>query len=280
MPRTQSCDLHSHTLHSDGTLTPEALVDLAAENRVGTLAVTDHDTLDGVAAALRRGAELGIEVVPGIELSVEEVTYDVHLLGYFVSQPEVLRAALDALRDERRTRARRMVERLAELGMNLEYEAVAARAQGGVVGRPHVAEEMLARGHVSSMEAAFDLWLATDRPAYVAKRSMRLAEAAGLLRRAGAVPVVAHPGSSGLDELLPQLAAAGVLGLEVWHPRHDPQEVRHYLAAAERHGLLPTGGTDFHRPIPGGLRPGDLRVPMRVVDALRPLAGKPPLERR
>jgi predicted metal-dependent phosphoesterase TrpH len=266
------CDLHSHTLCSDGVLSPEALVDLAATRRVAALAVTDHDTVEGLDAACARGVELGIEVVPGIELSIEEGSMDVHLLGYFVSRPAVLADALAEIRRERVTRARRIVERLRELGYELEYAAVAARARGGVVGRPHVAEEMVARGHVASLNDAFDRWLGADRPAYIAKRSVGLAAGAALLRAAGAVPVVAHPGPSDLDALVPWLRDQGVAGLEVWHPKHDESQRGRYAEMARRHGLVPTGGTDFHREIPGGLLPGDLQIPMSVLDALRPHA--------
>jgi predicted metal-dependent phosphoesterase TrpH len=272
MAGTPRCDLHSHTFHSDGALAPEALVDLAVDSGLAALAVTDHDTVDGVAAAVQRGAERGLEVVAGIELSVEEDGRDVHLLGYFVSRSDVLREALETLREERRVRARRTIEILASLGVQVEYERVAARAQGGVVGRPHVAEEMVACGHATSIDDAFDRFLGGGRPAHVAKRALGLAEAARLLRRAGAVPVVAHPGASHLGALLPRLRPAGVMGLEVWHPKHDPRQTRRYLEACRRHGLLPTGGTDFHRLCAGGLRPGDIQVPLHILDALRPHA--------
>jgi predicted metal-dependent phosphoesterase TrpH len=272
MSGSATCDLHSHTLYSDGALEPEALVELAARNGLAALAVTDHDGVEALPAAMRRGAALGLEVVPGIELSVDEGGLDVHLLGYFVSRPDVLREALDDLRREREVRARRMVERLAALGCPVDFAAVAARARGGVVGRPHVAEELVARGHVESIDAAFELHLGADRPAYVAKRALGLAEAVRLLRAAGAVSVVAHPGPSELDALLPRLRPAGVIGLEVWHPKHDRRDVRRYLAAARTHGLLPTGGSDFHRPLPGGLEPGSVAVPLEVLDALRPFA--------
>jgi 3',5'-nucleoside bisphosphate phosphatase len=270
---TATCDLHTHTLHSDGELTPAALVELAAERGLAALAVTDHDVLDAIPEARRRGAELGVEIVAGIELSVDEDGHDVHLLGYFVSRPEVLDGALRDLHAERRRRAEQMVELLATLGCGIDYDAVLVRARGGVVGRPHVAEELLAQGLVSSINDAFERYLATDRPAYVPKRTLGLTDAVLLLRRAGAVPVVAHPGASDIEDLLPRLRPAGVLGLEVWHPKHSATEVRRYLRTAKDYDLLPTGGSDFHRFQPGGLLPGDVSVPLAVLDALRPLAG-------
>jgi predicted metal-dependent phosphoesterase TrpH len=269
MHRLDTCDLHTHTLHSDGELTPEALVELAASRGLAALAITDHDVLDAIPAATRRGAALGVEIVPGIELSVDEDGRDVHLLGYFVSRPELLHTALTELQAERRRRAARMVERLADLGCAIDYDAVLVRARGGVVGRPHVAEELLAHGHVDSINDAFDRYLATDRPAYFAKRTLGLADAARLLRSAGAVPAVAHPGASDLGPLLPHLRAAGVLGLEVWHPKHTATQVRRYLRIAQHYDLLPTGGSDFHRLLPGGILPGDVPVKLEVLEALR-----------
>jgi predicted metal-dependent phosphoesterase TrpH len=266
------CDLHNHTLHSDGVLSPEELVDLAARRGVTALALTDHDTLEGLDAAVRRGREHGIEIVPGIELSVESEGKDIHLLGYFVSRPQVMQAALRDIQKERVQRAERIVERLAELGCRIEYEAVAARARGGVVGRPHIALELLEHGFVVSLNDAFDRYIGSDGPAYVAKRTLTLEEGVRLLREAGAVPVVAHPGVSDCDELLPRLRDLGVLGLEVWHPQHDERSVRQYRSAAQRYGLVPTGGSDFHREAPGCNLPGDLRLPLEVLDALRPLA--------
>jgi predicted metal-dependent phosphoesterase TrpH len=210
--------------------------------------------------------------VPGIELSIDEDGLDIHLLGYFVSRPEVLREALATLRVDRETRAAQIVARLLELGVPVEYDAVRARALGGIVGRPHVAEEMVARGHAVNLNDAFDRFLGSDRPAYIAKRALGLQEGVALLRLAGAVPVVAHPGPSGLSGVLPHLAACGVLGLEVWHPKHDDHQMRRFGRLAEKHGFVPTGGSDFHREVPGGVLPGDLAIPREVLDALRRLA--------
>jgi predicted metal-dependent phosphoesterase TrpH len=266
------CDLHNHTLHSDGVLTPEQLVDLAARRGVSALAVTDHDTLDGLEAATRRGLELGVEIIPGIELSVESEGRDIHLLGYFVSRPQLMREALRDIQRERVQRAVRMLARLDELGCRIEFDAVAARARGGVVGRPHIAAELLEHGFVASLNDAFERYIGSSGPAYVAKRTLAIEDGVQLLRQAGAVPVVAHPGVSDCDDLLPRLRDIGVLGLEVWHPQHDERSLRLYSAAAQRHGLLPTGGSDFHREAPGCNLPGDLRLPIQVLDALRPLA--------
>lgn len=269
---TQFCDLHNHTLHSDGALSPQALVDLAAARGLAAIALTDHDTLDGVPAAMQHGRERGIEVVPGIELSVVLDDCEIHLLGYFVSRPEILQPVLDDIRRAREMRAQQMIERLRALGCEVDYAAVAARAQGGVVGRPHVADELVACGHAAHQDDAFDRFIGRGGPAYVPKRTIALQEGTSLLRRAGGVPVVAHPGASDCNVLLPRFRAAGVLGLEVWHPKHSASEVHRYARFARKAGLVPTGGSDFHREIPGGILPGAMAIPMQVLERVRELA--------
>jgi len=273
MPRADQCDLHSHTLHSDGALTPEALVDLAAERGVGVLAVTDHDTVAAFSAAAARGRLRGVEVVAAIELSVDYDGRDIHLLGYFIQHPEVLRAALESLAKSRIDRADVILARLRSLGVDLDSDAVRARAQGPV-GRPHIAAELIERGFASHFNEAFDRWLGHGKPAYVPKVAPSLAEGVALLRRAGAAPVVAHPGASDVDDCMAQFAAAGVVGLEVHHPKHDPVAVRRYLRHARAHGFVATGGSDFHRAAPGAALPGDVTVPRAVLDALRARAGE------
>lgn len=268
----QYCDLHNHSLHSDGALSPEALVDLAVARGLTAIALTDHDTLDGIDAAVRRGGERGLEVVPGIELSVVQGTSEIHLLGYFVSRPEILQPVLEEICDERETRAQRMLERLRGLGCELDYAAVLARAQGGVVGRPHVAEELVACGFATDQNDAFDRFIGRNGPAYEPKRTVTLEEGARLLRQAGAVPVVAHPGASDCQALVPGFRSAGVLGLEVWHPKHKESEVHRYERLARRYDLLATGGSDFHREWPGGILPGDMRIPLQVLERVRELA--------
>jgi len=273
MPRAESCDLHSHTLHSDGALTPEALVDLAAERSVSVLAVTDHDTLAAVPAARARGELRGVEIIAAIELSVDLDGRDIHLLGYFVERPEVLETALAALATSRIDRAGIILDRLRTLGMELDGDAVRARAQGPV-GRPHVAAELIARGFASNFNEAFDRWLGRGRPAYVAKQAPSLATGVELLRRAGAAPVVAHPGASEVDDCMARFAALGVAGIEVHHPKHDAVAVRRYLRHARAHGFVATGGSDFHRQAPGAALPGDVSVSRAVLDALRARAGE------
>lgn len=266
-------DLHAHTTASDGVLTPAALVAHAAAlpeaAALTALAVTDHDTMDGLEEALAAGRGGALEVVPGVEISTSHAGAEVHLLGYFVDPRAVqLREQLASRREDREARAREMVERLTALGVGIEYEDVLRQAGNGAVGRPHVAAALVARGRVATRQEAFDRWLADGRPAAVPKPVFPLADAIALLRELGAVPVLAHPGLLKRPDLLPELAGLGLAGIEVFYPKHLPEQVRELLAFAEAQGLVATGGSDFHAPgQPASL--GSQRVPAHALEALR-----------
>lgn len=250
-------DLHTHTTASDGTLAPAVLVALAAAEGLGALAVTDHDTLDGLGEAQAAGASVGLRVVAGIELAALppwSAEREVHLLGYFVD-PEAprLRTLLARMLRGRRERGARIVERLRAAGVPVELDEVLAAAHGDVVGRPHVADALVARGVVADRAEAFDRFLAFGRLAYVPRDLASLAEALETLRGAGGLPVLAHPGflPIGVDELagkLPRLRAWGLRGLECDYPSHDAGLAGRLKRIAASHRLVPTGGSDFHGP--------------------------------
>ncbi len=246
---TLRADLHLHTTASDGQLTPSDLIHRARAQRLEVVAITDHDTTAGIVEA--RAATGGtLMVIPGIELSAEDARLDVHVLGYFIDSQNVpFQAALAHFRDDRVRRGQRIVNRLAELGLPVAWERVLALAGGGSVGRPHVARALVEAGYVASVREAFDRYLYTGGPAYVARERLTPEGAIDLLHRAGGAAVLAHPG------LLPDYAAmverlvpAGLDGVEVVHPK-NPETVRANLRAlAARHQLVMTGGTDFHGP--------------------------------
>jgi predicted metal-dependent phosphoesterase TrpH len=233
--RSPTCDLHAHTLHSDGALSPEALVSLAASRGVRALALTDHDSVDGIEEARAQGTAVGIEVIAGIELSVRHEERELHILGYFVRDTEILGEPLANMRQARLERVERIVERLHHLGMPIDLEAVRRRARGRVVGRPHVADEMVSRGYVADVHTAFQRWLGTGKPACLERHALSFAQGVALLDRAGAVAVLAHPEASRCAELIPSLAQAGLRGVEVWHPTHDDEAVARYLQIARHH---------------------------------------------
>lgn len=265
---------------SDGTLSPTELVELAAREGLAALAVTDHDHVGGLAEARRAGARLGVEVVAGIELSVAHEVREFHLLGYLFDEGDpALLAALSSLREARAGRAEQMVARLRGLGVDVSLEDVAREAgpEGGAVGRPHVARALVKRGYASSIQDAFDRYLADGRPAAVPKRKLSAREALGLVHGAGGVAVLAHPVTvveGRREALVRELAALGLDGIEVVHSKHGPAEVARFRALARELDLVETGGSDFHgenKPDVrlGSGRGGNVAVDAGVLDALR-----------
>ncbi|MDR7434321.1 MAG: PHP domain-containing protein [Armatimonadota bacterium] len=264
-------DLHTHTTASDGLLSPRALVEEAARLGVAILAITDHDTTDGIEEALEVGKELRVEVIPGVEINTDVQGAEIHVLGYYIDhRSEWFQGTLRRLRESRLDRATRMLAKLANLGIRLDLQRVLALAHGGSVGRPHLARAMVEAGYVSTPEEAFRLYLGRGGPAYVERERFTPEEAVQVILRAGGVPVLAHPGLSNRDGLVPDLVSAGLMGIEVYYPEHSPAQVQHYLALAKKLGLLTTGGTDFHG---GDLAPrvqvGSVEVPLEVVTLLK-----------
>ncbi len=277
-------DLHLHSDRSDGTDAPGRIAELAATAGCSAFALTDHDTLDGVAEARRRADELGLTAVPGCEMSCAFRGRGAHVLVYWVDASDgALADELVRLRADRVTRNRALVARLGELGIPVRYDEVVAEAAGEQsVGRPHVAAVLVRLGAADSIPDAFDRWLARGRPAHVPKARLAVAEAAALARGAGGVAVLAHPLSLGLgpaelDAAVAQLAGAGLAGLEARYARYDRHQRAALSTLARRHGLVPTGGSDYHGTVKAGLAVGvgrgDLCVPD---DTLTDLAARRP----
>jgi predicted metal-dependent phosphoesterase TrpH len=245
-------DLHTHTEHSDGTFAPSEMVRLAAERRLDVVAVTDHDTTGGLDEAIAAGVGAGIEVVPGVELSAEHERTSVHVLCYWMDVENAdLQAELRRLRDERFRRGEAMVEKLRELGFPITFERVREIAKGENIVRPHVAQAMVEAGIVHTEEEAFERWIADGRPAHVPKHALEPVDAVALIRGAGGLCVLAHPGMWGdqtsvPEELIEAMADAGMAGLEVDHTDHSPEQRDRYRKLAGRLGLIPTGGSDCH----------------------------------
>jgi predicted metal-dependent phosphoesterase TrpH len=245
-------DLHSHSTASDGSLPPAAVMARARAAGLDAIALTDHDTVAGHAEA-RRSLPPGLTLVPGVELSCRRDGASLHLLGYLFDPAEPQLAAECAkLRDARVRRARAIVERLAALGAPLTWAQVQAAAGGSVVGRPHIAQAMVAAGIVASQDEAFGpQWLGAGGRAHVARYALDPVRAVGLVRAAGGVTVLAHPGAVGRGPVVPDdyiaaLAAAGLTGIEVFHPGHNGFERMRLASVADKLGLVPTGGSDDH----------------------------------
>jgi len=266
-------DLHTHTCFSDGLLTPEALIDLAVSRGLSGIAITDHDTLDGIAAG-EAAADGRIDFVPGIELSTLNQGTELHLLGYLVdARDETLRGQLAGFRTQRLGRIEAMVERLVAMGAEVSTADVLAQAGPGVVGRPHLAAALVRGGWAESIEDAFRRFIGRGGSAFIPRPAPSTEDAIALVRRSGGVAVLAHPGSSVSDATVERMADAGLGGVEVWHPHHAAPAVRRYRALASRLGLIETGGSDFHGP-GRSAELGTSRVPARALQDLRRAAGR------
>ena len=263
-------DLHTHSLRSDGALSPSDLVMRAASRGVRVQALSDHDTLAGVAEAVATGAGLGVRIIPATELNTESEWGDAHVLGYFIDPNDAaLEDRLRWLRENRGRRIELMVEKLNTLGYAVDLARVLEIAQGGALGRPHLAQALFEKGYVRSYDDAFDTLIAKDSPAYVARVGLDPFEAVALVRKHGGVPSLAHPGTViGLDQLLPKLVAAGLAGIEAYYGGHSPEMTARCLAGARELDLVPTGGSDFHGRGEHGTDLGGVFVPPETIDHL------------
>ncbi len=270
-----TADLHLHTIASDGVLTATEVVDAAGAAGLAACAITDHDTLAALPEARRAAAQAGLELVPGIEISTALDGASIHLLGYFVDEASSeLEAMLARQRTARRERGRAMVERLIELDVQVDMETVEALAGEAPIGRPHIADALVRGGKVATFQEAFDRYIGIHAPAYVERMTLHPREAIGVVKRAGGVTSLAHPGTLRRDDLIPEMADAGLDAIEVWHPRHNETARQRYLEVAERHRLIATGGSDFHGGDRGDSEVGSQAVPVTAVDALRQAAGR------
>jgi len=240
-------DLHLHTTASDGTDTPAELVAVCRAAGLTTIGVTDHDTVAGLAEGAAAALAAGLGFVAGIEITAAWRERDIHVLGYFVdTQSSEFAAFLDAQREDRVRRARAIAARLEDLGARLDMEALIARSKGRPVVRPHIASAMVEAGHVASEQDAFDRFLGEGQPAYVPRSGATPADVVRVIRRAGGVSSLAHPGVTKEDGLIPELVAAGLDAIEVYHADHTDADSARYRDLARACGLAVTGGSDYH----------------------------------
>ena len=274
-------DLHTHSTASDGTLSPEALVELAAKQGITAIALTDHETVTGVVSAQERGKDLGVEVVSAVEIgaSLDKVG-EVHLLGYFINtRDESLLDCLEWLREERRSRGRKIVERLRELGALITFEQVEKIAQGESLGRPHIAQALVDNGQATSVKKAFEIYLKSTGPANIKREQLEADEAISLIRRAGGIAVLAHPCTVGgqsdeLPRVIGLLMELGLEGIEVFYSQHNAKQVSYYKKLATVSGLLMTTGSDFHGSNKPDIKMGQSiqRAPAGILQKLREAA--------
>ncbi len=269
-------DLHVHTTASDGALTPAQIVRMAADAGLAAVGITDHDTVAGIDEALEAGKSAGLVVVPGVEISaIHGHNTEVHVLGYFIDHHDpTLLGQLDVLRDARTLRGRKMVERLNAVGVQISFERVSEIAQGGAVGRPHVARALVEIGAASTIDSAFGRFLQEGGPGYVSRHKVSPSEAVTMILQAGGVACCAHVAKLNRDELLIELMREGMRGIEVRHPDHGPAGTKYYERFAAKHDLIPTGGSDAHC-IQGGKMTtvGGVTVSFDIVERLMRASG-------
>ncbi len=265
------CDLHIHSTASDGAYSPSQLVKMALAKGLGAISLTDHDSTEGIDPALQAAQGTPLEVIPGVEISAEVGSQEAHILGYYIDHHyEPLQERLRAIRDFRRHRAWKMIERLKDLGMPLSRKRVAEIAGEGSMGRPHIARAMMEKGYVSSTSEAFVNYIGRNGPAYVSRYKITPLEATQMILEAGGLPVLAHPLE--VLGLLPELACAGLVGLEAYYGQYSPEQSQDLARWAKKYGLIATGGSDFHGP--GILETpalGEVSIPEDVVPRLQAL---------
>ena len=265
-------DLHIHTRCSDGVVAPEEIPHLAFRAGLKVVAITDHDAVDGIERVFAGNGYDGLEIVPGVELSATAGGADVHVLGYYIDwQDRTLLEWIAFFRQKRLERARRMVEKLRALGLDLCFETVLEVANGAAVGRPHVADALVKEELIGSYGEAFSRYIGYDGPAYFPKVGISPAEAIRLIRGVGGIPVLAHPGTVQRDEWIPSMVRDGLMGIEVFHPMHPPIVRRYYEALAIKHGVICTGGSDYHGEGRGRAQIGCECVPCWIAENLRNL---------
>jgi len=266
-----TADLHIHTTASDGLLTPCQVVEKASELGLEAIAITDHDSVAGIDEAIECGTKYGVEVVPAVELSAEFGTRELHMLGYFIDWTgSKINKHLKRMRESRIDRARKMVEKLRTLGVNIKLERVLEMAGDGSVGRPHVARAICEAGAAADIVEAFSKYLNRGAPAYVERFKVSPIETVTLIVECGGTACLAHPGGTGKDEIIPTLVKAGLRAIEVYHPDHSPSVSEKYLSISRRFGLIATGGSDSHGTGLNGSMPiGSFTINSDCVEKLR-----------
>ncbi len=268
-------DLHLHTAFSDGTYTPSELAEQAERLGFSTVALTDHDTVEGCRPTAAACAAAGIEFLPGTELTAEQDGHEIHILGYcFDIRNQQLLCEIGKFQNVRQSRIREMVARLNRLNVPLEAEAVFELANCRSPGRPHVARALVDAGLVGSLDEAFDRFLKKNRPAWVPKFKMSASRAIELIHQAGGVAVMAHPGLNRTDQVIPIMVEAGLDGIECFHTKHSTSTSEYYLEIAGRYHLLVTGGSDCHGHSKGAPVMGSVRLPYEHVERLKARAAE------
>jgi len=270
-------DLHIHSNYSDGKFYPYELVEKAAALGLTVMAISDHDSVDGIPSAVSAAkSHPGLTFIPGVEISTDVPHGEIHVLGYFINynNPELLET-LRKMRSSRVERAIKMVNKLANMGIKIEWSRVQQIAQGSAIGRPHIAQAMQEKGYITSFKEAFAKYIGREGPAYVEREKMTPAEAVKLILHSGGLPVFAHPVTfKGYETIIVDMVAAGLVGLEVYYNNSTHEDIRKMQALADKYNLVPTGGSDYHGIEPTEVPIGGVDVPLAAAERLIALANE------
>ena len=271
-------DLHLHTTASDGRSSPQEIVGMAARLGLKVIAITDHDTVAGLAPALAAAKRYpDLRVIPGVEVSTDVPHGEVHVLGYFIDYlDDELASTLERLRNSRQVRAEKMVAKLALLGAPVDWERVREIAGGGSIGRPHVAQALVERGHISSSREAFVRYIGRNGPAYVERDKLTPEQVVELIVRARGLPVLAHPAEmEQLEEVMARLQKVGLAGIEAYYNGYPRKTVKYLASLASKYGLVASGGSDYHGVDNANETPiGKVAIPSECVEQLFALAAQ------
>jgi predicted metal-dependent phosphoesterase TrpH len=273
-------DLHLHTTASDGRLEPYQIVALAIDIGLDVIAITDHDTVDGIIPALNAAKKYpSLTVIPGVEISTYQRDGEIHILGYFIdyTDPQLV-SSLQELRDSRTIRAMKMIQKLSELGLEIKWERVLEFARGGAIGRPHIAQALIEAGYITTFQEAFEKYIGRGKPAYIERKKVSPKSAVKLITGARGLAVLAHPtyiGNVNLENLISELKKVGLAGMEVYYGKYTRDEIVMLEKVALSHGLVPTGGSDYHAFEDGSeAMIGEVQVPPGSIQQLYSLAEK------
>lgn len=281
MKNVKRVDLHVHTTASDGTYSPADIIKIASQNSIIALAITDHDTIDGVKEAKEMGKVLGVEVISGIEVSTNHslCSGEMHILGYFINENDQnLLSKIEDLKKDRISRNEKMIEKFKELGMDISLAEVEQIAGGDITARPHFAKALFNKGYVTDVGEAFEKYIGRDKPAYVKRDKVKPKEAIEMITASGGIAVLAHPkyldiDKSKLEDVIIELKGYGLTGIEVYYSRNERNETYFFKKLCDRLGLIKTGGSDFHgdnrSDIKLGLGLGNLNLTYNIIEDLK-----------
>jgi len=268
--KNKCADLHIHTTASDGTFLPRRVVREAAKRGINVIAITDHDTVQGIPEAIRAGRDINVEVIPGVELATDVRGVEVHILGLFIDwKSKTLQNTLKHLSLQRVSRMRKMISKLAQFGMNIKFEEVSELAKGGIIGRLHLAQVIKKKGHVEHIAEAFNKYIGDKKACYVSRHKLSQEETISLIHRTGGISIIAHPMLLHRDDIIIELIKKGLCGIEAFY-HHQAKEINeYYQKMAKDYGLLVTGGSDCHGEAKDQILMGSVKIPYEYVERLK-----------